>query len=1153
MGLVFTTRSIFLIIACIGIASVNLYGQEVRKFKVIDQEQGLSSNTISSVIQDSRGFMWFGTRDGLNRYDGVEIREYRFSKNSNYVSTIVESLDGYLWIGTVGGGLIKLDPGDGSYTRYHTSGDSTSISSNSINFIHQSQDGDIWLLTNANSVDRLDPKSNRVTRYHQENGVGEDISYFFEDRRGTIWIGTHGGKIWTKTLSSTSFEQLKFEDSDLISNVRCIYQDVRQKIWIGSSSGSFQLEYRGDTIDLVEVFELGESNSFWEDRSSRLWVGTRQGLSIYNVSTNSFRPISDLQGQRVIPTLVNLNFAVFSSDFVPKTAQEISPVMVDHENLFWMITNRGLATFDPETGVFEKIRAEDPFNNLNTNLHAFIYQDRSNTIWIGGIGSGVQQYVKSFFEHYTYLSGVETTLAKRLVTAVHSDQSGTLWFGHSEGAISKFDIATKTAQPYQVPNNQALIFSILDYKDFLWISSFGDGLVRFDPKHEQFEIIGDVNSSGRYNEVAENIQRLFVDDDDVFWIGTDDGLFQYDISNSLFTPISFENKPEDFPLSVFNIAEDESSLWIATLGLGLLRVNKSNYEGRFYMNDDSFGCISSDYLTHIHVDEENPNYLWIGTYGGGLNRFNKLTQKFDHFNRKNGLPNEVIYSVAEDNDHKLWLASNSGLSRFDKNLNYVLDNYDKNDGLQANEFNRGSMAKTADGVMVFGGINGVTLFNPTDVRQERFEPKTWITDFEVFNRTDDGILSEIMGGAEKLRLSYDQNFFSLDFATLDYRNVERNTYKYRLTGVDNGWIETKVPTANYTSIDPGTYTFQLQSTNSRGTWMDNIYSIDIEVVPPYWSTLAFRASLLGVIVVIVYTFYKVRIGREQIKNEKLNNLVNQRTAMLTQKTAELEQTNQELSQMVVQLKSTQSQLIESEKMASLGTLTAGIAHELNNPLNFIGGIVSPLKSNVDEIKELIMAGKIEESQQLYEETHNLLENISYGAKKATEIIKNLLDISPKSEQAVIKQFNFGELIRNTASLVSNASTDITFSYHLDDDLYLVGNPLELNQVILNMLKNGVESFEDKNDAKIEITGTKKRGNIEVIIEDNGTGIEKQNLTQIFEPFFTTKDPGKGTGLGLFISYSIIKKHQGKIVATSMEGKGTKFKITLPQTQKEEKS
>jgi signal transduction histidine kinase len=597
---------------------------------------------------------------------------------------------------------------------------------------------------------------------------------------------------------------------------------------------------------------------------------------------------------------------------------------------------------------------------------------------------------------------------------------------------------------------------------------------------------------------------------------------------------------------VFSIIEDSSGfLWVGTRVGGL---NKFEPKKEKFTHYTSEKCdLSHNFVLSIYEDQNGT--LWVGTYGGGLN---KMTDRekgiFKSYREKDGLPNDAIYGILEDNHGNLWLSTNNGISKFNPKTK-TFKNYDIDDGLQSNEFNAGAYFKSPDGKIFFGGINGFNSFFSNEIQYNLFVPPVVITDFFISNesvkpqwQSPGSPLKKVIHEMQELTLSPQQNSFSFEFALIDYTSPQKNQYKYKLDGYNENWINTdsKNRRATYTNLPSGNYVFLVTGSNSDGIWNKKATSIKIKILTPLWRT--WWAYTLYLLVFIMFAYLIWSVWSKRVLKQRVE-----------------EQTKE--------LKNIQSQLVHSEKMAGLGFLVAGVAHDINNPISFVNTSAYNLARDLDKLKNFlielagdeadaeILAAFDEKFETLFKHTTTIHE----GTLRIKEIVKDLRTFY-RGEKGEMKRIKIIEGLQSTINLVSTHYKEkVDFVTYFQADPEVEGNATELNQVFMNVIVNAckaiIEKQKNNEDNVKETKGTltiqtqEEKGYSVISFQDTGTGISEEVLPKIFDPFFTTRPAGEGTGLGLSISYSIIQKHKGRIEVSSKKSKSTTVTLYLPLIEK----
>ncbi len=844
------------------------------KFQHITIDNGLSQNTVYCILQDKDGFMWFGTQDGLNRFDGYQFKLYRHEQDDSnsisnkYIVSIHETRLGVLWIGTQNG-LNKLDRNiDGFKKFFYNPQNHNSLSHNFVTSIYEDKTGRLWIGT-KDGLNRYNSESKHFTRYYHSNQKSNSLSSnkittVFQGQSGTLWIGTENGlnQYHSGVEDFTRYFHDPKNPHTLSNNhVTSIYQDRSGILWIGTEDGLNQ--FNQNTGYFTSYFnKLGNHNSLsnnhvlsiYEDNSGILWIGTTNQLNQLDRSSNSFIRYKTNPGDRAG---LNNNY--------------ILSIYQDRSGMLWLGTyGGGLNTFDGTVKYFIHYRAiADKSNSLNNNDILSFYEDKQGMLWIGTHGGGLNRLNLSSgqFRFYQNDPGDLYSLSNDYVRAICEDHKGTLWIGTDGSGINKFDRKTEKFIRYQKDNsdihsiNSNIIRSICeDSYNNLWIATFGGGLNRFDRDSENFHH------------------------------------FKYDSNDT--TSLSYDD--------VYVVHEDRSGvLWIGTYGKGLNKLinNKEKIlNPRFVSykhNPDNSNNLSNNFIMSICDDQSG--MLWIGTHNG-LNKFNPNEETFQVYTVKDGLPNNMIYGILEDNQRNIWVTTNKGLSKFNPKTE-TFKNYDVSNGLQSNEFWGGSYFKNKKGELFFGGVNGFNVFYPDSVKENSYIPPVVITDLQIFNKpvsigeevNGRVILEKSILKTDKIKLSYKERSFSFEFAALNYISPEGNEYKYKMEGFEKKWnyIGNR-RFATYTSLPPDHYTFQVIGSNNDGIWNQEGTSLKITITPPFWQTWWFRALIVIFVVGVAFSWYKMRVRNLEKQKQKLEIQVKERTTEIRYKNKQLKEKNNQI-------------------------------------------------------------------------------------------------------------------------------------------------------------------------------------------------------------------------------------------------------------------
>ena len=829
------------------------------QFRRLSLEDGLSQNSVYCIFQDSKGFMWLGTEDGLNRYDGRRIKEYQadyenpHSISNNFVISIYEDRKGTLWIGTSSGGLNKFDRESENFTHYLTSpSDPNSLSQNTVTSICEDQSGILWIGTYG-GLNAFDRKRGVFTRYlnnpDDPNSLSNNsVTSICQDKEGVLWIGTLGGGL-------NKFDPKK---------------------------GTF-VHYKAD-LENPNSLRDNRILSVYEDRSGTLWIGTVDG-GLHQFDRTKERFIS-YQADANNPNSLGYN-----------TVKAIYEDSYGAGKILWIGTQGGgLYKFDRERGIFIPYR-HDPgnLNSISTNTLLCIYEDRSGVLWIGTDGGGVNRLdlEKKRFTLYRRDPKNSNSLNDNSIWAFCEDRSGTLWIGTHDGGLNRYDRTHRKFTHYAVtaddPNALSYNSIYAVYEDragILWTGTIDGCINRFDRRTGRYtHYQTDPTGIGRFR-----ISFIYEDQMGTFWVGTRGvGLLAFDREKEEF--IRYQSDPEDSTSlssdDVYCIFENKSGeLWIGTIAGGLNKYDRKKNAFTRYMNDPENPKSLSDNIV-LTIYEDQKGFLWIGGFRG-LNKFNREKGIFTLYSKKDGLPNDIIYGILEDDGGNLWMSTNKGLSKFNPQKE-TFRNYDINDGLQSNEFNAGAFLKSRSGEMFFGGINGFNSFYPDSIRDNPYVPTIVIADLQISNTSvpigkemkGRVVLKKAIPEAKEIELSYKVNVFSFEFAALHYVSPEKNQYAYKMEGLEKEWNYVgNRGFVTYTNLSPGRYVFRVKGSNNDGVWNEEGVSLRITISHPFWQTWWFRVFGITASLVLILTVSQVRTRAIRERNKRLEKRIEERTAEL---------------------------------------------------------------------------------------------------------------------------------------------------------------------------------------------------------------------------------------------------------------------------------
>lgn len=812
------------------------------RFERISVEQGLSEASVHCAYQDSTGFLWFCTEDGLNRYDGHDFAVYRpgLGQNTiaaNYIDSVCESPEGMLWIATTGGGLDRLNLETGEFTNYSSLTD-IRPSSDWLTTLLCDHDGAVWIGHTAVGLDRFDPATNQFTRYRHVEDEPRSLSAggvhaIFRDQEGVLWIGTDSG----------------LDRGD----------PVRQRF----------IHYQHDPQD-PRSLSGGAVQAIYQDRDGALWIGTDGGLDRF-----------DRQEERFV------HYQHDPQDPYSVSHNSVRAIFEDREGVLWIGTDAGLNTFDRQRGRFVRYLNDpsDP-NSLGGNWIWAIYQDREGQVWFGTYSGGVNKYDRfaERFAHYGSTPEDPNSLSNSHVWSIYEDVAGILWIGTNGGGLDRFDRAAGTITHYQNDpgDPHSLGHNVVraiqpDGAGGLWIGTDGSGLDRFDPQTERFTHYRHDPDDPR--SLSHNaIRALYVDSEGLLWIGMNGGgVNRFDPEGERFIRYwAGSNQPGGLHGgSVWSITEDrEGMLWFGTAGAGLNMLDRRT--GLFTWYEYNPGDIM------LCVHEDGSGRIWIATYGNGLYEFDRQTKTFSVYQEGEGLASNSVYGILEDDEGNLWLSSNNGLSRFDPRTG-IFRNYDTSDGLQSQEFNTGAYYKSLSGEMFFGGIQGLNAFYPEGIRKDN----PYVAPVVLTSLTQGGEPLDVgldASHVQALTLNWPNNFFEFEFAALSFSRPEKNQHAYMLDGFDKNWVQIGTRRfGRYTNLPGGTYTLRLKGSNGEAVWNEEGTAIRVTVVPPFWQTWPFRVGVLVVLVAGGLGIYRQRVKNVEARSRQLEREVQERTQEIEQR------------------------------------------------------------------------------------------------------------------------------------------------------------------------------------------------------------------------------------------------------------------------------
>jgi len=1068
---------------------INFISGQTLSFDNFLVEDGISQSEIKCIHQDAEGYIWIGTQNGLNKFDGYVFEKYFYdpsddnSISNNWIFDIAEDPEGNIWLGTKGG-LNKYDKKTGQFYLVNYK-DTNSIIED--NFVYGLAADETSIYINTPPIVtilnyRTEEFETFITDFDYDGAVYDIKSPIIKDRDSLIWVGSYQG------LSSFDVQEKRFS---------YIVHD-----------NSDQNSISHDHI-----------TALYEDKQGNIVIGTENGMNFYNKKKNQIKRYSPMDNESA-----NLSHDIIHS------------IIQDHTGAIWIGTegsglNKLIIKKEGTDELYQFRSGAGIRNAISHDIVYSLFEDNSFNLWIGTItGLDKTDLKKKNFRTYKKSDDPNSIdLLDNVIASVYKDKSGNLWIGNWGSGLNILDRSTNVVVHYSsdfpwqmnIPENHVhAIFE--DSESLIWLGT-RDGVCIFNEKTNQFIAVQDYFGTGEFDIFDNNRVYCIIEArDGKIWIGTGNGINILDKSTK---QVSSLKAAGEGPLQissnlVYSLLEDrDRNVWIATSD-GLDRFIPEEKKIYHYVHNPASANTLIDNFT-ISLCEDYLGNIWIGT-SSGVNIFHKPDSAFTYYSINDGLPSNIIYDIIEDNKNNLWFATGSGLAMIHPGKE-TSNNFVVIDELQGKEFNLNAVFKSEDGELFFGGMDGMVSFYPDSIRNNNYLPPIRITSFV---KESEGIRKSLNVYTDEIELSHKEYSFTIEFSALDFTNPSKNRYTYQMEGISDQWEYIGARRfVHFTNLPPKYYTFNVKGTNNDGVWSDSTASIKIRILPPWWRSNYAYGSYLILGIILIVLIIKRRERKLIQEKRKLEKKVSERTAEIALQKEKVEEQREELKDLNA----------TKDKFFSI------LAHDLKNPfsnLYSMSELISENYESLDEAEKVIMLKNINKSTEFI---YNLLENLLTWSKSQ----RGRIEYNPT-------KFSLTNLIQENINLhrVPAENKGVSIQSGLKDDIQAYGDREMINTVMRNLINNAVK-FTDKGGS-VEVSANELDGFIEVHVKDKGVGISPENLQKLFHidvKFKSTGTEGEtGTGLGLILCKEFVEKNGGSIRVESEEGSGSSFIFTIPENK-----
>ena len=1064
------------------------------QFSHLNISNGLSHNDVTCIFKDNKGFMWFGTLSGLNRYDGYKFKIFKHmvsdttSLDDDYIVSISDGPDNKLWVETRGGYNI-YDPATEKFG-HNVVGylRSIAIPDASIASVKKDRSGNFWFLHRTLGLYKYDPGRHKTV--HLTHSPANSASIFAnavsdlaEDSHGDLWLTYRDGEL---------------ERMD---------------------PATLRINYRLRVFNKLPP-ELNSPYKIYIDNQDDIWAYVpTYSAGVYYVNTKNkiFKHIDKGNDQ------FHLNTDVVSS------------VIQDDKNRVWIATDHGGVNLlnKNDFKIQYLLNREDDDKTIGQNSITLLYKDNTNIIWVGTYKKGVGYYHESIIKFPLYAHHLSDPVSdpKSLsfsdINSFAEDKAGNIWIGTNGGGLIYYDRKNGTFKPYlhDATNGNSLANNVvvclyIDHEQKLWIGTYFGGLDCFDGKKFVHYKHSDADTT---SITDDRVCAITEDNEHHLLVGTlSAGFNVFDAKKQSFTHYVYNSRENAIHSNYVSrmLVDTRKNLWVVTsYGVDVLQHKTNQFIHHIHDEKNPYSLISNN---TNNIMEDSYGLIWVSTRGG-IGIFDYKTGRFTNISKQDGLPDNTVIDMQEYDKNNVWVSTMNGISDIvvDRNgagLKFHFVNYNETEGLQGREFTENSSLKTREGELLFGGGNGFNLFKPSNLHTNTTIPKLVFTNFQVFNQSVEVgekingrvILPQSITNSNSLTLKYNDNVFDLEFAALNYFNPGKVKYQYMMEGFDKGWInaDNQIRKATYTNLDPADYVFKVRA-SSNENWSDSVLTLNIKILPPFWKT-AWAYILYGLLIVGSLLFLRRR-GIEKLK-----------------------------SQFAIEKEREEAHRMHELDLMKIKFFT-NVSHEFRTPLSLI---MAP----VDKILKQIAEPDIQRQLML----------VNRNAKRLLNLVNQLLDFRKMEYQELKLHEKNGDIVSFIKDLSYNFSDiadqkDIKFIFDSEAESFHTSfDHDKIERIVFNLLSNAYKFTHEGGQVSVLLNLIEKDADskfLEIRVIDTGIGIARDKQERIFEPFIQNDIPGsmlnQGSGIGLSITKEFVKLHHGEIFVESEFNEGSCFTVLLP--------